>query len=104
MPNILAPLPRNGLRKAPGADWRPCAYERRVSLETIDIWIGKTLLVPPIVRFCQVTRQSQSAVSRLFWFVAAFDGFYRADTPFSAILFGALSIVMMVTASLRASA
>ncbi len=73
-----------------------------MSLETIDLWIGKTLFVPPIVRFCQLTRQSQFAVSRLFWFVAALDGFYRADTPFSAILFGVLSIVMMVTASLRA--
>ena len=71
-------------------------------IETIDLWIGKNLFVPPIVRFCQLTRQSQYAVSRLFWFVAALDGFYRADTVFSAILFGVLSLVMMVTASLRA--
>lgn len=73
-----------------------------MALETIDLWIGKTLFAPPIVRFCQLTRQSQFAVSRLFWFVAAMDGFYRAETLFSAILFGVLSIVMMVTASLRA--
>ena len=75
-----------------------------MSLQAIDLWIGKTLFVPPIVRFCQLTRQSQYAVSRLFWFAAALDGFYRAETLFSAILFGALSIVMMVTASLRADA
>ncbi len=73
-----------------------------MSIETIDLWIGKTLFVPPIVRFCQLTRQSQFAVSRLFWFVAALDGFYRAESLFFAILFGVLSIVMMVTASLRA--
>ena len=73
-----------------------------MNVETIDLWIGKTLFVPPIVRFCQLTRQSQFAVSRLFWFVAALDGFYRAETLFFAILFGALSVVMMVTASLRA--
>jgi hypothetical protein len=71
-------------------------------IETIDLWVGKKLFVPPIIRFCQLTRQSQFAVSRLFWFVAAMDGFYRADTVFSAILFGVLSLVMMVTAALRA--
>ena len=73
-----------------------------MSLEKIDLWIGKTLFVPPIIRFCQLTRQSQFAASRLFWFVAALDGFYRADTLFSAILFGVLSTIMMLTASLRA--
>ncbi len=41
-------------------------------------------------------------MSRLFWFVAALDGFYRADTALAAILFGVLSVAMMVTASLRA--
>jgi hypothetical protein len=51
---------------------------------------------------CQITRQSQFAVSRLFWFVAALDGFYRAETMFGSVLFGALSIFMMLTASLRA--
>ena len=73
-----------------------------MSLDTLDLWIGKTLFVPPIVRFCQLTRQSQFAVSRLFWFVAALDGFYRADSLFSSILFGVLSIFMMITASMRA--
>ena len=42
-------------------------------LTKVDLWLGKTLFVPPIIKFCQLTRQSQFAVSRLFWFVAAFD-------------------------------
>ncbi|MBY8820861.1 hypothetical protein [Sphingomonas colocasiae] len=71
-------------------------------LSRIDLWIGKTLFVPPIVKLCQITRQSQFAVSRLFWFVAALDGFYRAETVFGSVVFGALSIFMMLTASLRA--
>ncbi len=71
-------------------------------LDVIDHWIGRTLFVPPIVKLCQLTRQSQFAVSRLFWFIAAMDGFYRADTLFASILFGAMSVLMMVTASLRA--
>jgi hypothetical protein len=68
----------------------------------LDLWIGKTLFLPPIVKFCQWTRQSQFAVSRLFWFIAALDGFYRADTLFASVVFGGMSLVMMVTASLRA--
>jgi hypothetical protein len=81
------------------------ARAKSVSMSAVaklDFWIGKTLFVPPIVKLCQLTRQSQYAISRLFWFVAALDGFYRADTLFSSVLFGALSLVMMVTASLRA--
>ena len=54
----------------------------------IDQWIGKTLFVPPIIKLCQLTRQSQFAVSRLFWFIAALDGFYRAETLFGSILWG----------------
>ena len=68
----------------------------------IDHWIGKTLFVPPIIKFCQLTRQSQYAVARLFWFVAALDGFYRAETLFSSILWGGMSVLMMITASQRA--
>ena len=64
--------------------------------------IGTTLFVPPIVKLCQRTGQSQYAVSRLFWFVAALDGLWRADTLVSALMFGVMSVVMMVTASLRA--
>jgi hypothetical protein len=71
-------------------------------LDVVDHWIGRTLFVPPIVKLCQLTRQSQFAVSRLFWFIAAMDGFYRAETLFGSILFGGMSLAMMVTASLRA--
>lgn len=68
----------------------------------IDAWIGKTLFIPPIVRLCQLTRQTQFAVSRLFWFIAALDGFYRAETLLSSVLWGGMSVVMMITAARRA--
>lgn len=73
-------------------------------LAKIDSWIGKTLFIPPIIKLCQVTRQSQFAVSRLFWFIAALDGFYRAETLFASILWGGLSVIMMITATRRADA
>jgi len=73
-----------------------------MSFKKIDHWIGKTLFVPPIIKLCQITRQSQFAVSRLFWFIAALDGFYRADTLFGSILWGGISIIMMVSAARRA--
>ena len=68
----------------------------------IDRWVGKTLFVPPIIKLCQITHQSQFAVARLFWFIAALDGFCRADTLFSSLLWGGISIVMMFTAARRA--
>lgn len=68
----------------------------------VDAWIGKTLFIPPIIKLCQLTRQTQFAVSRLFWFIAALDGFYRAETLFSSILWGGMSVFMMVTAARRA--
>jgi len=68
----------------------------------VDAWVGKTLFIPPIIKLCQVTRQSQFAVSRLFWFIAALDGFYRAETLFSSILWGGMSVLMMITATKRA--
>lgn len=68
----------------------------------IDHWIGKTLFVPPIVKLCQLTRQSQFAVSRLFWFVAALDGLYRAETLFGSLLWGGMSVIMMLSAAWRA--
>lgn len=68
----------------------------------IDQWIGKTLFVPPIIKLCQLTRQSQYAVSRLFWFIAALDAFYRAENWFWSIFWGLFSVIMMVTAVYRA--
>lgn len=73
-----------------------------MTLTNIDLWIGKTLFVPPIIRLCQLTGQSQFAISRLFWFIAALDGFYRAEALVSSVIFGGMSVVMMLTASLRA--
>jgi hypothetical protein len=70
--------------------------------DQIDQWIGKTLFVPPIIKLCQLTRQSQFAISRLFWFIAALDGFYRAETLFGSVLWGGMSVFMMITASRRA--
>jgi hypothetical protein len=81
---------------------RCCLYSGWMFFNQIDRWIGKTLFVPPIIKLCQLTRQSQFAVSRLFWFVAALDGFYRADTLFGSILWGGVSVVMMITATRRA--
>lgn len=75
-----------------------------MSFAKIDHWIGRTLFVPPIVKLCQLTRQSQYAVSRLFWFIAALDGFYRAETLFGSVLWGGVSVVMMVSAGRRADA
>lgn len=68
----------------------------------VDAWIGKTLFIPPIIKLCQLTRQTQFAVSRLFWFIAALDGFYRAQTLFSSVLWGGMSVIMMITATKRA--
>jgi hypothetical protein len=73
-----------------------------MSFTEVDHWIGKTLFVPPIIKLCQLTRQSQFAIARLFWFIAALDGFYRAETPFASLIWGGLSIVMMITAARRA--
>ena len=74
----------------------------RMFFAKIDAWIGKTLFIPPIIKLCQVTRQTQFAVSRMFWFIAALDGFYRAETLFSSILWGGMSVLMMITATRRA--
>jgi len=79
-----------------------CRYDTRMSFAKVDHWIGKTLFVPPIIKLCQLTRQSQFAVSRTFWFIAALDGFYRAETLFGSLLWGGMSIVMMVSATRRA--
>ncbi len=73
-----------------------------MNLTSIDLWIGKTLFLPPIIKFCQLTGQSQYAVSRLFWFVAALDQLRVAETLAAQIVAGLFSLFMMVTASFRA--
>lgn len=71
-------------------------------LTTFDAWLAKTIFVRPIIKLCELTRQSQFAVSRLFWFIAVLDGFYHADTLLSSIIFGLLSLVVLFMASLHA--
>ena len=77
-------------------------YDRLMNFASIDHWIGKTLFVPLIVKLCRATRQTQFAVARAFWFFAALDGFYHADTVFGSVLWGGVSLIMMVTATRRA--
>lgn len=71
-------------------------------LARIDHWIGKTLFMPLIVKLCHLTRQTQYAVARLFWFAAMLSGLYRSEHVFDYIVFGLGSFFMMLTASLRA--
>lgn len=73
-----------------------------MTIASLDLWLGKTLFLPPIIKLCQVTRQSQFAISRLFWFVVALDQLRLADTLTQQIIAGLFSVVMMITASLRA--
>ncbi|WP_235398862.1 hypothetical protein [Sphingomonas sp. SRS2] len=71
-------------------------------MTNIDVWVGKTLFIPPIVKLCQITKQSQYAVSRLFWFITALDQLRIATSLTSQIIAGLFSIFMMFTASMRA--
>jgi cell division protein FtsW (lipid II flippase) len=73
-----------------------------MSLVDFDTWIGKTLFVPPIIKVCQLTRQSQYAVSRLFWFITALDQLRIASSLTSQVIAGLFSLFMMFTASFRA--
>ena len=77
-------------------------YIVAMSMIDFDVWIGKTLFVPPIIKFCQITRQSQFAASRLFWFVTALDQLRIASSLTSQIIAGLFSLFMMITASFRA--
>ncbi|ATE65571.1 hypothetical protein [Rhizorhabdus dicambivorans] len=73
-----------------------------MNLVDFDVWVGKTLFVPPIIKLCQITRQSQYAVSRLLWFVTALDQLRIATSLTSQIIAGLFSLFMMFTASFRA--
>jgi hypothetical protein len=73
-----------------------------MNLAAVDNWIGKTLFLPLIIKLCQATRQTQYAVSRLFWFVVALDQLRLANTLGERVVAGVFSLVMMLTASLRA--
>ena len=73
-----------------------------MNLIDLDVWLGKTLFVPPIIKLCQITRQSQYAMSRLFWFITALDQLRIATSLTSQIIAGLFSLFMMFTASFRA--
>ena len=73
-----------------------------MSLSSVDRWVGRTLFIPPIIKLCQVSGQSQFAVARLFWFIVALDQLRIAETLTGRIIAGIFSIIMMLSASLRA--
>ena len=73
-----------------------------MSLSSVDRWVGRTLFIPPIIKLCQVSGQSQFAVARLFWFIVALDQLRIAETLTGQIVAGIFSIIMMLSASLRA--
>lgn len=45
-------------------------------LTHLDAWLGKTLFHPPIILACQMTRQTQHAMSRALWFFACCHATY----------------------------
>jgi len=73
-----------------------------MSLQGIDKWVGQTLFIPPIIKLCQASGQSQFAICRLFWFIVALDQLRIAETLTGQIIAGIFSIIMMLPASLRA--
>ncbi|WP_420606497.1 hypothetical protein [Novosphingopyxis sp.] len=79
-----------------------CRYRGPMSFAKLDHLIGKKFFVLPIINLCQLTRQSQFAVARLFWFIAACDGFYHAKALIGSLIWGGISVIMMVSAGRRA--
>jgi hypothetical protein len=73
-----------------------------VLVREVDAWLGKTLFIPIIIRICQLTGQSQFAISRLLWFLAGLYLLYYTTGFWGRILMGALCFVLMLSASLRA--
>lgn len=71
-------------------------------IREVDAWLGKGLFVPIIIRVCQITGQSQFAVSRVLWFMAGLYLLYYTTNLIGQILMGALCIFLMLSASLRA--
>ena len=69
---------------------------------SVDRWVGRTLFIPPIIKICQMSGQSQFAICRLFWFIVALDQLRIAETLTGQIVAGIFSIIMMLSASLRA--
>jgi hypothetical protein len=69
----------------------------------IDAWLAKYAFHPPIIWFCQITRQTQYAASRLFWFTAMLMIFYRASGFWMQVFMGIICLSGMLSASLRAN-
>ncbi len=70
----------------------------------LDAWLAKYAFHPPIIWFCQITRQTQYAASRLFWFAAMLMMFYRASSFWAQVFMGTMCLIGMLAASLRADA
>ena len=45
----------------------------------LDAWIGKTLMHPPIILICQLTRISQHAFNRYLWWIVALHALWQDD-------------------------
>ncbi len=69
----------------------------------LDAWLAKYAFHPPIIWFCQITRQTQYAASRLFWFTAMLMMFYRASSLWAQVFMGLMCLSGMLSASLRAN-
>jgi len=71
-------------------------------LQRIDAWLGKTLFHPLIILLCQVTRQTQYAVSRGLWFLALCQAAYVVDGWAERILVGLLLTMALISATMFA--
>ncbi|QUT05189.1 hypothetical protein KFK14_19660 [Sphingobium phenoxybenzoativorans] len=72
------------------------------AIREADLWVGKTLFVPIIVRVCQATRQSQYAVARALWLTAGLWILYHAEGWLDRVLTALLCLLLMFSAGLRA--
>ncbi len=68
----------------------------------LDAWIGRVMFHPPIIWICQMTRQSQYALSRALWFGCALWIFAHADGLFDRTIMGLMCIALMYSAGRRA--
>ncbi len=71
-------------------------------LQRIDAWLGKTLFHPPIILLCQITRQTQYAVSRGLWFLALCQAAYVVNGWVERILVCLLLTVALISATMFA--
>ncbi|MES2289326.1 MAG: hypothetical protein V4530_06265 [Pseudomonadota bacterium] len=73
-------------------------------VSALDLWVGKRLFVPPIIRLCQRTGASQYTVHSYGWMIASLLVVYRfsLNTLLDAVLFG-LSVLIGVTSIIRAA-